>query len=114
MVFKNITVTFANTISMIYNTPTAPSSSIVIHVLQDLAIDIPQYQKSILLSSEMNISVQDKFISSSKFRCNSNMLIISWIKYELSELCEFCKMYPKVENFHIMPLVLQIAVLQVH
>ena len=45
-------------------------------------------------------------MSSSEFKCNSNTLILNWIRHELSELCEFYKIFPKVENVHIIPLVL--------
>ena len=44
---------------------------------------------------------------------NSNIiltLIFSLIEHELSELCEFYKLYPKMVIFHAMPSVLQMAV----
>ena len=44
---------------------------------------------------------------------NSNiilMLIFSLIEHELSELCEFYKLYPKMVIFHAVPSVLQMAV----
>ena len=50
-------------------------------------------------------------MSSSEFKCNSNTLICSWIRCELSELFKFYKICPKVENVHIMPLVPQIVVI---
>ena len=58
----------------------------------------------------MDIFVYTKFVLSSEFKGDSNALIFSLIKRELSELCEFYKLYPKMVIFHAMPSVLQMAV----
>ena len=54
-----------------------------------------------------------KFVLSSEFKSDSNALIFSLIERELSELCEFYKLYPKMVNFHAAPSVPQIAVTSV-
>ena len=54
----------------------------------------------------MDIFVYTKFVSSSEFKFDSNALIFSLIECELSELCEFYKLYPKMVIFHAAPLVL--------
>ena len=59
----------------------------------------------------MDIFVYTKFVSSSEFKSDSNALIFSLIERELSELCEFYKLYPKMVNFHAMPSVPQMAVI---
>ena len=56
------------------------------------------------------IFVRTKFVSSLKFKCDSNALIFSPIGHELSELREFYKMYPEMEIFCGAPSVLQTAV----
>ena len=61
----------------------------------------------------MDIFVDTKSVLSSEFKSDSNALIFSLIECELSELCEFYKLYPKMVNFHAMPSVPQIAVLGV-
>jgi hypothetical protein len=59
----------------------------------------------------MDIFVHPKVVSSSEFKCDSNELIFSLIRpYELGELRKFYKMFPEMEGFHAMPLVLQTAV----
>ena len=85
-VLKIITVAFANTKYMIFNTPTTPSGPII-HALQVLAKYMPQYHRSILLRSKMDIFIRAKFASHSEFKCNSNALIFTPIGHELSELC---------------------------
>ena len=59
----------------------------------------------------MDIFVYTKFVLSSEFNSDSNALIFSLIERELSELCEFYKLYPKMVIFHAAPSVLQIAVI---
>ena len=59
----------------------------------------------------MDIFVYTKFVSSSEFKSDSNAPIFSLIEHELSELCEFYKVYPKMVIFHAMPSVLQMAVI---
>ena len=54
----------------------------------------------------MDIFVHTRFASFSEFKSDSNALIFSLIGRELSELCEFYKMYPEMEIFHAAPLVL--------
>ena|ERR1700728_742336 len=97
---------------MMYNTPTMPSMP-VIDALQILAIYMPQYHKFILARVKMHIFVCTKFASSSKFECNSNTLIFSLIRHELSELREFYKMCPEMEIFRGTPSVLQTAIIAV-
>ena len=58
----------------------------------------------------MDIFVYTKFVLPSEFKSDSNALIFSLIERELSELCEFYKLYPKMVNFHAMPSVPQMAV----
>ena len=58
----------------------------------------------------MDIFIYTKFASSSEIKSDSNALIFSLIERELSELCEFYKLYPKMVIFHAVPLVLQMAV----
>ena len=48
----------------------------------------------------MDIFVHTRFASFSEFKSDSNALIFSLIGRELSELCEFYKMYPEMEIFH--------------
>ena len=62
----------------------------------------------------MDIFVYTKFVLSSEFKSDSNALIFSLIGRELSELCEFYKLYPKMVIFHATPSVLQMAVSQIH
>ena len=59
----------------------------------------------------MDIFIYTKFVLSSEFKSDSNALMFSLIEHELSELCEFYKLYPKMVIFHAMPSVLQIAVM---
>ena len=59
----------------------------------------------------MDISIHTKFALSSGIKSNSNALIFSLIECELSELCEFYKLYTEMVIFHAMPLVLQTAVI---
>ena len=59
----------------------------------------------------MDIFIHTKFASSSEFKSNSNVQIFSLIRHELSELCKFYKLYPEMEIFYAMPLVLQMAVI---
>ena len=59
----------------------------------------------------MDIFVYTKFVLSSEFKYDSNALIFSLIERELSELCEFYKLYPKMVIFHAAPSVPQIAVM---
>ena len=42
----------------------------------------------------MDIFVYTKSVLSSEFKSDSNALILSLIECELSELCEFYKLYP--------------------
>ena len=58
----------------------------------------------------MDVFVYTKFVLSSEFKSNSNALIFSLIERELSELCEFYKLYPKMVIFHAAPSVPQMAV----
>ena len=58
----------------------------------------------------MDIFIYTKFVLSSEFKSDSNALIFSLIERELSELCEFYKLYPKMVIFHAAPSVLQMAV----
>ena len=58
----------------------------------------------------MDIFVYTKFASSSEIKSDSNALIFSLIECELSELCEFYKLYPKMVIFHAAPSVLHMAV----
>ena len=58
----------------------------------------------------MDIFVYTKFVLSSEFKSDSNALIFSLIERELSQLCEFYKLYPKMVIFHAAPLVPQMAV----
>ena len=58
----------------------------------------------------MDIFIYTKFVLSSEFESNCNALIFGLIERELSELCEFYKLHPKMIIFHAMPLVPQIAV----
>ena len=100
---KTITVTLGNTKYMLYGTPTTPSIP-VIDALQILA-RIPK------IYSTKSKNGYFKFVSSSEFKSDSNALIFSLIEHELSELCEFYKLYPKMVNFHAAPSVLQMAVI---
>ena len=109
LVLKIITVALVNTQYMMYNTLTMPSMP-VIDALQILATYMPQYHKFILARAKMHISVRFKFVSASKFKCDSNALIFSLIGRELSALREFYKMCPEIEIFRGAPLVLQTAV----
>ena len=59
----------------------------------------------------MDIFIYTKFVLSSEFKSNSNALIFSSIERELSELCEFYKLYPKMVIFHAAPSVPQMAVM---
>ena len=61
----------------------------------------------------MDIFIYTKFVLSSEFKSDSNALIFSLIKRELSELCEIYKLYPKMVIFYAMPLVPQMAVILV-
>ena len=109
MGLKIIAVAFGNTKYTIYNTPTMPSMP-MIHALQILATCMPQYHKSILPREQFGIFIHTKFASSSQFKCDSNALIFSLIRHELSELREFYKMCPEMEIFCGMPSVQQMAV----
>ena len=60
----------------------------------------------------MDIFVYTKFVLSSEFKSDSNVLIFSLIERELSELCEFYKLYPKMVIFHATPSVPQMAVMR--
>ena len=53
----------------------------------------------------MDISIHTKFALSSEIKSDSNALIFSLIECELSELCEFYKLYTEMVIFHAMPLV---------
>ena len=48
----------------------------------------------------MGIFVDAKFVLSSEFKCDFNVLIFGLIRHELSELHELYKMYPEMEIFH--------------
>ena len=51
----------------------------------------------------MDIFVYTKFALSSEIKSDSNALIFSLIERELSELCEFYKLYPKMVIFQAVP-----------
>ena len=59
----------------------------------------------------MDISIHTKFASSSEIKSDSNALIFSLIECELSEICEFYKLYTEMVIFHAMPSVLQTTVI---
>ena len=62
----------------------------------------------------MDIFVYTKFVLSSEFKSDSNALIFSLIECELSQLCEFYKLYPKMVIFHAALSVPQMAVIIVY
>ena len=97
-VLKIIPVVLEDTKYVIYNTPTTPSRPII-HALQLLDTCLPKYHKSILQRIKMGIFICTKFASPSEFECDSNALIFNPIGPELSELHEFYKMHPEMENF---------------
>jgi hypothetical protein len=109
MMFKGISVVLVSVKYVTYNIPTT-SSRPIIDALQILATCKPQYHKSILPRAEMGILIRSKFASSSEFQCDSNALIFCLIGRELSELREFYKIPPEMENFRSAPSVLQTAV----
>ena len=110
--FKGIPVVLESVKYVTYHTPTGHRRH-MIDALQILATYIPQYHKFILARVKMHIFVCTKFASSSKFECNSNTLIFSLIRHELSELHEFYKMCPEMEIFRGTPSVLQTAIIAV-
>ena len=97
-----IAVALADTKCVVYSTPITPSGPMIL-ALQILATYMPQYHKSILPRAKMNIFAHNKAGSPSEFKCDSNALIFSLIRRELSELHKFYEMYLKMEYFRPHP-----------